>query len=457
MTLEQRTIWLFGFMILALSIAGAAYPPYSMAIVLAGIFGIFLLIARPDLAFGFFFAIETLFSEDVLLVTEMLKQTIFRVPLPYVGVNVFEAALVVLVMITLIQRRGKLYGTALDPSVLLFGLACLIGYITCLRLYGDPGRLFEPRRLLHFFVAYYLTVNLIRSKASLKAFLTLFFIAVIMKSLQGMYIYLSGQGFEIKWHIRAIFTGWEDSLTFVTFLLFVGVMVLEPSRFPLKKLYIVMAPVVLFTFIFSYKRAYYVAIFVGTLVLFWLQGRQARMRMLIILCIAGILAMGFITYMGQWEAIGMRFESILNPTKESSANYRLVEWKNAMISIYKNPIFGIGLGGVMPMEIFLSRTNLLGVHNTYLWVAVKLGVIGLFPFLLLHLCFLRRLYFLNYALKDDYLRSVSRGLFCSFIAFATAEMFAPMFAQMRTATWFGIILGLGMMLSHMERSARKED
>ena len=168
--------------------------------------------------------------------------------------------------------------------------------------------------------------------------------------------------------------------------------------------------------------------------------------------IIAIIILAIIALTGQWHAMSMRLESILHPTEESSANYRLVEWRNAMISIRNHPWFGIGLGGVMPMEIWLSRTNLLGVHNTFLWIAVKMGVFGLFSLLLIHVAFLRHLVQQNERLRDPFLRSVSRGLTCVFIAFITAEMFAPMFTQMRTATWMGIILGLGMMLREMDSS-----
>jgi O-antigen ligase len=246
--------------------------------------------------------------------------------------------------------------------------------------------------------------------------------------------------------MRAIFTGWEDSLSFVTFLLIFGTFLLERVKFQFSRLFLFATPIVLFCFLFSYKRAYYVAIFVGILSLFWYQGSKTRIRLIALLLVSFILMGLLITAAGQWNAIGMRLESILNPTKESSANYRLIEWQNALISIKNNPLFGLGLGGVMPMEIWLSRTNLLGVHNTFLWIAVKLGMFGLFTYLFLHFGFLFHLNRLNTTLKDPYLRALSIGLTCAFIAFCGAQMFAPMFAQIRTATWLGIVFGLGMQL-----------
>lgn len=448
---DRLLVLLMGGVVTILSIAGVAWPPYSALAAVAIIPAFCISIGRPDWAFALFFAVETLFSEDILLITEQLEQTIYRIPLPYIGLNCFEVALVILIAAALLQRRGVILGTALDFSLLLFGLACLSGFITCLVLYHDPSRVFEPRRLLHFFAAYFLTVNLIRNKESLHFFLAVFFIAVCLKALQGIFLFTGGAGLLIKWKIRAIFTGWEDSLCFVTFLMMVGTFWIERTAIAGKRWFILLIPAVVFSFLFSYKRAYYLAILTGSASLFWMQGGKSRFRLICIALAGALLMVLLITATGQWHAIGMRIESILNPTQESSANYRLVEWRNAAISIRTHPLFGIGLGGIMPMEIWLSRTNLLGVHNTFLWVTVKMGALGLFSLLLIHFVFLRRLIHQNAFLRDPFLRTVSRGITCSFIAFATAEMFAPMFTQMRTATWLGIILGLGMALARLDR------
>lgn len=444
-----------GGIILALSIAGVAWPPYSAMAVAAGVPAVFLLIGRPDWAFTAFFASETLISEDILLVTEQLDETIYRISLPYIGLNCFELVLFLLVAITLLQRRGVVLGTRLDLCVIFFGFACLIGYLTGLWMHRDPSRLFEPRRLIHFFVAYYLTVNLIRDKRALRLFLMFFFFAVCLKALQGIYLFTVGEGLMIKWKIRAIFTGWEDSLCFVTFLMMIGAYWIDRTPLPAKRWFILFAPLVMFSFLFSYKRAYYVAFLTGAATLFWIQGGKARFR-LIGIALAGLIVMvGLITISGQWHAIGMRIESILNPTQESSANYRLVEWRNAFISIQKHPFLGIGLGGVMPMEIWLSRTNLLGVHNTFLWVAVKMGILGLFCLLFIHFTFLKQLLQQNRLLRDPFLRGTSRGITCALVVFTTAEMFAPMFTQIRTATWLGVFMGLGMLLAELDRDWKK--
>lgn len=434
----------------ALTVAGIASPPFSALAVAGAVVSGWILIARPDVAFALIFGIESLFTEDVLLINEQLEQTIYKVSLPCLGLNVFEAALILLVLVTLVQQKGVIHGTRLDFSLAGFGAACLAGYLACLMYHKNPALLFEPRRLMHLFVAYYLTVNLLRTKESLRMFLTILLAAVALKALEGVYLFTAGQGLQIKWKIRAIFTDWADSLMFVTYLLILGAFLVERVRFPGKWIFTALSPVVFFSLLVSYKRAYYIAMLAGLVALFWIQGRKSRFRLLLVSGAAAVILAGLITVTDQWTAVALRVGSILQPTQESSANYRLVEWQNALICIRKNPLFGIGLGGVMPMEIWLSRTNLLGVHNTFLWVAVKMGAFGFFTYLLVHFAFLHRLRRQNENLRDPFLRVLSKGIYSTFTAFIAAQMFAPMFAQMRTAGYLGMILGLGMMLARYD-------
>ncbi|MGI6455697.1 MAG: O-antigen ligase family protein [bacterium] len=439
-----------------LTVAGVLFLPYSAAGVLGAVFAFCILISRPDIAFALFIAVEALISEDVLLITEELAPTLYFIPIPGLGINVFEAALLVLIITTVLYRRGRLYGTPLDLSIFLFGLSCIIGYFTMIQFMGDPSRLFEPRRILHLFIGYFLAVNLLRTRDSLRMFLTIFFLAIVLKSLEGVWLYSSGGGLQIKWRIRAIFTGWEDSLNFVTYLMFMAIFLLEKVEMPLKRFFLWMSPFVFFSMLVSYKRAYYLAFIVAMCVVFLLQGKRARFRFFLLLLAAALIFAGALTAAGQWEAFAMRFGSIFTPTKESSAHYRIIEWRNALISIEKNPVTGIGLGGVMPMVIYIPRTNQLGVHNTFLWVTVKMGVFGLFTYLLLNLCYVRQLFRQNSHLHDPYLRAVSKSIFCAFIAFTTAEMFAPMFSTMRTSMWLGIMLGIGMLVGYLDLEERKQ-
>ncbi|MFH1744530.1 MAG: O-antigen ligase family protein [bacterium] len=443
-------VFVLGFLVVGvLVLASVAVPPWSAVVILAGIAGILVVMSRLDLAFCFFIASEVLITEDILLLTEKLYPTLYRASLPGIFINPFEAVLLILLVATILSSRGRFVRTTLDIPLLGFGLACVLGYFTCVRLTGDAYRIFEPRRILHFYLVFFLTVNIINTPRRLRLLMWTFAVAVILKSFQGFYLYQHGAGLQIKWRITAIFTGWGDGLNFVTYLIFVLLLLMRhPDGFHWRR-WLIFWPLVLFTLVNTFKRAYYVGFAMALGWLFLLEGGRRRVRFILFCALALAFLLGVITVTNSWYAVGQSVWSIFHPTKESSAHYRLVEWKNALISVRSHPWFGIGLGGVLEMVIYLSRTNLLGVHNTYLWVAVKLGFIGLAMYLWLILAFLRRLMCQRHELTDSFLLWVNQGLLLSFIAFLTAQFFAPMFSQMRTSSWMGLVMGLGVMLPYL--------
>lgn len=441
-----------------LTLLAVAVPPWSAIAVLAGVVGLLVLLSRLDLAFCFLIASEVLISEDILLRTEKLYPTLYRSSLPGIPINPFEAVLIVLLLATVLASRGRLVRTSLDVPLLGFAVACLVGYLTCIRLTGEPERLFEPRRILHFYLSFFLTVNIIRSRTSLRLLMWIFAVAVILKSLEGIYLIWAGGGLEIKWRIRAIFTGWGDGINFITYLVFVLLLLLRRPEGVSARWWVLFWPVVLITLVNTYKRAYYLGLAGALGCLFLLEGGRRRFRFLLVCAVTLAILAAVVTATEKWYAVTQSVWSIFHPTKESSAYYRLVEWQNALISIHRRPWLGIGLGGILEMVVFLPRTNLLGVHNTYLWVAVKMGAIGLVAYLWLILSFTWRLMRQRRDLTDSFRLWVNQGLLLSYLAFLVAQCFAPMFSQMRTSTWMGLIMGVGVMLPylHNNETARQE-
>jgi O-antigen ligase len=129
----------------------------------------------------------------------------------------------------------------------------------------------------------------------------------------------------------------------------------------------------------------------------------------------------------------------------SSWDWRIIEKESALEVIKKRPIQGIGLGGeyLNGMTKYVDETQKIAAHNSYLWFALKFGVLGLlFPLWLL-LAVLRRASQLGTSL------SIACG----------AAFFNPIlvgFTQMEWTTAAGIlcmatIFGLLAAHSHMTK------
>ena len=81
-----------------------------------------------------------------------------------------------------------------------------------------------------------------------------------------------------------------------------------------------------------------------------------------------------------------RLASVTAPSADPSAQHRLAEWHRALQVSGQHPLTGIGLGGTISFvsPLYSSETGLAGeefttsyLHNSYVWVLLKLGVPGL--------------------------------------------------------------------------------
>ncbi len=428
---------------LALLIAATALwtLPVGFVPILGGAIALLLICWQPWLGLSLLFAAQVLCTEDILLRTEDLRPTIYYDSLPYFHGNIFELMILLLAGAMLVRYRLRIVRSRMDIPILALAVMTVIGYLTGGYNSGNWTRIYEPRRMVHFFAAYFLFTNLIDNRRKFDTFLLIFLAATGLKGIHGMWLYAHGEGLMVKWRIRAIFTGWGDGLNFTTYLLIMAAAWFRRIRLPGQLLWWLLSFPVVFSFLMSYKRSFYIGLVAGIGVLFLLFDGDARRRLLTYSAIAAFLGLALIIATGNWYAFSSRVASIFQPKKESSANYRIVEWKNALIAIRMNPWLGIGMGGILTMIIFLSRTNLLGIHNTYLWAAAKMGFGGL-------LCVCWFLLSLAALALRDRKNSDAQTKFRAeiFLAVLTAiccvGVFAPLFHQTRTSFWLGIFAGI---------------
>jgi O-antigen ligase len=80
-----------------------------------------------------------------------------------------------------------------------------------------------------------------------------------------------------------------------------------------------------------------------------------------------------------------RIGSIVTYRDDISSSYRLAEWRTAASEISRHPLTGIGLGNSITFwsPEFSPERNAYGfrfstyyIHNSYIWFALKLGLLG---------------------------------------------------------------------------------
>jgi hypothetical protein len=157
-----------------------------------------------------------------------------------------------------------------------------------------------------------------------------------------------------------------------------------------------------------------------------------------------------------------RFSSILTPeqTMQSySLQWRVFEQEQALISISKHPLIGVGLGNsyrkVTTLQGedsgWLTSTLAAGqlsrftrfLHNSYLSLAVKMGLIGLGCFLWFCMAMLIGGVFLYRNTTDRQSKAVVLAVVTSFVGLMFWSFFHQHFIQTESTATVGLLAGLG--------------
>lgn len=130
-------------------------------------------------------------------------------------------------------------------------------------------------------------------------------------------------------------------------------------------------------------------IFVGASLLFLIARKEVGWKTVaaggaLLVTAYGILALGFPSVIRHFlDFLGERLLAFLSPEQDPTARWRLALWYSALETIARSPFLGEGFGGYWAFV-----TPGLGVvtqspHNLYIQALVKIGLIGLFIYLVL--------------------------------------------------------------------------
>ncbi|MEI6288050.1 MAG: O-antigen ligase family protein [bacterium] len=142
------------------------------------------------------------------------------------------------------------------------------------------------------------------------------------------------------------------------------------------------------------------------------------------------------------QDLQIRAASIGNTSIDTSVAWRFSLWQSAQEVWLTNPIFGIGLGHIIPLELDGWRTfeEVRNLHNSLLAILVQMGLLGLISFLGLIASVLitsRKKIFNDQNLTPYYI-----GLYAGVAVILFCSLFQPYFETNLTAIFLWIFLGL---------------
>ena len=185
------------------------------------------------------------------------------------------------------------------------------------------------------------------------------------------------------------------------------------KRYKIKLAGYALAGVTIFTAMYTFSRAGYLAILVGVLVLGLLKDRK------LLLVLGGfLLVWQSVVPTAVRERVTMTESS--NGQLEASAQERVDLWENAKRSFYHSPLLGNGFATFQMSE---HVDNLKDTHNWYVKVLVETGIAGF----IFALAFLQQMLAISYRLfkraSDPMYRGLGLGLFLCVCCLIVTNLF----------------------------------
>ena len=383
----------------AVAIGAAAAAAESPVLLLAGFAGLVVACAtlvRPEIG-----------AAAVLgLVATLPRDTLYgqNLPLAPDGIKVTDALVALAFGAWLVQALaapGRVRLPSRSTILLLIGFFALavVSIATAQREGAPPNlTLIELRPLLSYALIFPI-VGGIRSVRDAERAVGVLLAACAAGSVATLYLYFTGQG------AAATFASGAERVTETPFLYplmaIVWALVLVPTgrRSGSRSATLIVASLGLAALVFTFQRGAWAAlIVVAPLVIALLPRGRRGAGMARFLPVAGVglalvLGVNAVAATGASNPITSvveRLESLGAYSEDRTNQYRVAEWTTAVDEIRNSPWTGIGLGGSIQFENPLLDRSPEGVnftqyyiHNSYIWLALKLGLVAAALFLTL--------------------------------------------------------------------------
>ena len=204
-----------------------------------------------------------------------------------------------------------------------------------------------------------------------------------------------------------------------------------------------------FSFVFSFRRSFWIGAAASLGLLFFYANNRERWRYLALVSVGGVVLLGLVLVTGQLDLVVQRVASITDTQEDSSNYFRLFDTENALNAIYESGTLGLGFGSryeivttVYWLNDFISHVSRAS-HNGYLYVAMKMGLLGLVSWSFFWLMNLSVCWVLLRHSRGRY-RHIGLAVSVILIACALANLFLPLYYNLRPLLMLAIFCSLAI-------------
>ena len=374
----------------------------------------------------------------------------------------------------LVSRDYRFVKTPLDIPLLIFAIAVIIGAATATSLHGINFSHTTPEaRILLYYVIFFPVTNLIRSEGQLNRLIRgLFLIGILIALMMiGQAIFgpsinlidqssLRGGGEVIRFYHPGTLVVY---LTLMVLLCSLAIRVDDHRRYWKFFLVIILGIALLLTL--GRNLLISAAISLGVLAILLRKRRLSRLvvnGVFIAALASGIFAaiqilgikLNILQYSSQYIS---RFTHLFTTSlfsPEETLAWRWNEVRYAWPKLMGSPILGIGLQTPYRPPFYAGDPLLGFIHNAYLWLWLKTGLLGLMTFLWLSFRFLSRGFRNWRTIPESFLRTTILGLTLMFLSMLISNLVQPNLVSNLSTAVFGAILGISEVIYSFQTSGQ---
>ena len=308
------------------------------------------------------------------------------------------------------------------------------------------------RNLLQYSFVYFLVINIIKTKDSIKKYFFLLLTMGMLIALTNTVHFLSRPG-VINGILRGQYYSWTKFLAYgfmgqnnypfyldALICISVGLFLFVDSK-KIKLLLLCNICILVVSVLLGYSRGALLALIIA--VLFWsMKYNKKVLIFLLLLCLAGVFCIPstmhdrFLTSESFKEAIMTRFDLLSGSFKE----------------VIKNPLFGIGLGKVGSV----GQDTLLP-HNYLMYLLLQTGVLGLSIYLWMLAIFFKTSLKLYEKLDRGFFKGLAAGMVMYYVMFAISFLASASGESFLSAFLFWFLGGVVMILDNDIRYSKTQE
>jgi O-antigen ligase len=385
------------------------------------------------------------------------------------GIGIPDVILFLLSFIVILRimvlKDIELVRSPLDAPLIgfiLVGMAALV--------VGKLLHLFKGLEAIHEFkvILYYLLpiiiINLIREKKELKFLIYACLGIAIIAALEVIFIAWTNPPTATDSYREIFYRYHEVSKGGILMYWALISFVCLASVARIHLLYIIGMVVSFFYLILTFSRHWWIAFVFSTLLVVMFNvkrniGRMLRILLLVIFFNFGVFGLFLLrvepvnSYL---NLIALRGKSLISLEKVENWKKRTVENKYAVKKILAHPLSGIGFKRPYRPQIYGPHdTNLWYVHNGYLWILLKMGILGLIPFVWFSYLFVKRGIRNWNKVEESFLKGIVLGSVCSYLGIALANLASPHFMENWEVAAIGLFFGINEVIYRIEGTESK--